>query len=86
MWPGGEGFAASNRDVERRMNQSELKVPTCEASRPCAERVKITLRVKMRRRGSRWRRRYMPVEASVEERWSEMESSGLSSDGKEEYE
>ncbi len=40
--------------MERKTNQSELKVPTWKARRKLAVRVEVTLGVKMRRKGSRW--------------------------------
>lgn len=39
--------------VERKMNQRELKVPTCRARRKEARRVRRTLRVKRREKGRR---------------------------------
>lgn len=53
------GLAGSYTGVERNTNHRELKVPMWNARRKCATSVKVTLRVKMRRKGRRrvYRRR-----------------------------
>ena len=49
---GGKGAVGSKRGVERKMNHRLLKVPMWKARRKCERRVKSTLLVKMRRKGS----------------------------------
>lgn len=53
-WSGGEpGGGGGAVGVERKMNQRELKVPTCRARRKEARRVRRTLGVKRREKGRR---------------------------------
>lgn len=52
VWEGGDGEEGLKRGVERWMNQRLLKVPTCMARRKWQRRVKKTLRVQMRWKGS----------------------------------
>ncbi len=47
------GLLGSYTGVDRKMNHSELKVPTWKASSEWASSVSTTLRVKMRRKGRR---------------------------------
>jgi hypothetical protein len=54
VWVGGSGCAGSKRGVERNVNQRLLKVPLPPARMAEERRVKKTLRVNMRLKGSFW--------------------------------